>query len=227
MCLACQITQRMADVEQRRRAGPSEWFWAELAVLRECHRLIDHPYIVAARAGRLSRSDLQLMATEHDHVVVAMGVAAAAVDAGILADEEVWSWRRFACATGWYGGRAWCYGEDPFPETVALARSLAGHGVEAADVVARLHAVRAAQLDVAPTLLLALSEHHAIDGSDARWFRRIPANDRIMALLEDALDGVVAREGPFRLLAAARDSYESLWRYYDRLDASRVLERAA
>jgi hypothetical protein len=76
MCLACQVTARMADVEAQQHPARSEWFWAELGVLREKLPLAGHPYMEAWRRGELSRSDLQILATEQDHVVVATAAAA-------------------------------------------------------------------------------------------------------------------------------------------------------
>jgi pyrroloquinoline quinone (PQQ) biosynthesis protein C len=199
MCLACQITQRMADVEGRLYPAPSEWLWTELAVLRERYALGDHPYVVAWRRGELSLSDLQLLATEHEHVVAALGAAArrAAVpaEAVLLAEGKIRRWRRFATSTGWYGTRAWFYGEDPFPETLALARCLAGReGMTAAEAVARLYALRVAQAE---------------------------GDDRMTVLLEHALN-TMPIDDPFAVLAAARETLEALWRFYDRLDAHRV-----
>src|SRR4051812_39849784 len=139
MCLACQLTQQMADVEGRLHPASSEWLWSELAVLRERYALGNHPYVAAWRRAELARADRQLLATERDHVVVAMAAAVRRVggpgaDAVTLAEEELDGWRRFASASGWYGAQACFYGEDPFPETMALAQCLAGRdGMTAAE----------------------------------------------------------------------------------------------
>jgi hypothetical protein len=45
MCLACQITARMAEVERHRHPAHAEWLWAELGVLRELYRLDRHPHV--------------------------------------------------------------------------------------------------------------------------------------------------------------------------------------
>jgi hypothetical protein len=200
MCLACQLTQRMVDIEGRLHPTRSEWLWAELAVLRERYALEDHPYLTARRRGPLSPSDLQLLATEYDHVVVATAAAArqargVPAEVATLAEREIQRWRDFARTIGWSGNCAWFYGEDPFLETVALAQCLAGHDrMSEAEVVARLYAVRLAQTDGA---------------------------DRLTSLLEHALS-TMAIEDPFAVLAVARETLESLWGFHDRLEASRV-----
>jgi pyrroloquinoline quinone (PQQ) biosynthesis protein C len=200
MCLACRITQRMVDVEGRLHPASSEWLWSELAVLRERHALGDHPYVVAWRQAELTRTDLQLLATERDHVVVATAAALRRAgdlpaDTVALAEDEIDDWRRFAAATGWQGRCAWFYGEDPFPETMALARCLAAReGASAAEAVARLYALRTAHAE---------------------------GDDRLTLLLADSLSAMPI-DDPFAVLTAARETLEALWRFYDRLAAARV-----
>jgi pyrroloquinoline quinone (PQQ) biosynthesis protein C len=200
MCLACQITQRMADVEGRLHPASSEWLWSELAVLRERYALGDHPYVVAWRRAELARTDLQLLATERDHVVVATAAALRRAgdvypEAIALAEDEIHRWRRFAAATGWHRTCAWSYGEDPFPETLALARGLAGRdGAGAAETVARLYVLRIAHAE---------------------------GDDRLTLLLAHALSAMPV-DDPFAVLTAARETLEALWRFYDRLAAARV-----
>jgi hypothetical protein len=200
MCLACQITQRMADVEGRLHPAASEWVLTELAVLTERYALHDHPYMVARDRGALTVSDLQLLATEYDHVIVATAAVAARTpgispDVVTLAEREIRRWRSFATTVGWYGTRVWCYGEDPFPETVALAQCLASHGgMAAAEAVARIYALRAVQRE---------------DADGLAWS------------LEGSLS-TMAVDDPFAVLAAARETLEALWRFYDRLEASRA-----
>jgi hypothetical protein len=206
MCLACQITQRMVDVEGRLYPASSEWLWTELAVLHERYTLGNHPYVAAWRRAELSASDLQLLATEREHVVVATAAAvrrSVALDAAAvaLAEDEIHRWRRFAAATGWSGTRAWFYGEDPFPETVALAQCLAGRdGSAEAEAVARLYVLRIAHAE---------------------------GDDRLTTVLEHGLS-VMPVDDPFAALTGARETLEALWRFYDRLDAHRVpVEEAA
>jgi hypothetical protein len=200
MCIACRVTQRMADVEARLHSTPSEWLWTEFALLRERYAVRDHPYTSARRRAELSRSDLHLLATEYDHVLVAIAAAlgrasGVPADAVLLAEQELRRWRRFASATGWQGGRAWFYGEDPFPETVALAQCLARRdGLTPAETVARVYALRAVEGD---------------------------GNGQLARLLEDTLSTMPV-EDPFAVLAAVRETLDALWAFYDRLEAHRV-----
>jgi hypothetical protein len=200
MCLACQITQWMAVVEGRLHPAPSEWLLTELAVLTEGYALRNHPYMVARDHDALTDSDLQLLATEYHHVIVATAAVAARTpgippDVATLAEREIRRWRTFATAVGWYGARVWCYGEDPFPETVALARCLSGRGaMSAAEAVARIYALGAVQ------------------GEDA---------DGLTRLFEDTLSTMPV-DDPFAVLTAARETLEALWRFYGRLYAHRA-----
>jgi hypothetical protein len=207
MCLACEVTHRVTEVERRLHPAPAEWLWTELAVLCERHGLREHPYVRAWRAGTLSCSDLQLLASEREHLVVATAVAVrrapglpgAALD---LAQADLGRWRAFATSVGWSGVRACFYAEDPFPESVAVALTLAGRpGMSAAEATARVLALRVAEAD----------------GADA-----------LATLLEHRLVAVPVKD-PFAVLAGAREALEALHRFYDRLGACRehIEERAA
>jgi pyrroloquinoline quinone (PQQ) biosynthesis protein C len=192
----------------------------------------------AWRRGELSPSDLQILATEQDHLVVATAVVARrAADLATgpfrerltaIAEEcdaDVEQWRQFSIATGWCHSGQWQYGADPFAETVACARSVAGLRKDTlGQTAARLHTVLTAHKAVAPTQLAALLQHFEIDRPATSWFARRDASARMVRLIEPAINALRHLENPSAVASAARRTYQSLWTFYDGLAANRVAE---
>lgn len=212
---------------------------AKLEILRQTPSLRRHPYLQALRAGMLSRPDLQVLATEHDHVVSAVALAgrrARALDPGRFAGElhelasaasdDIDRWRNFALATGWCHSNAWAYAEDPFPATVACARFLAASpGSGLGELFARLYTARALQADAALIQLEALTTHYAMDERAVEWFARQGDPRAYLRSLRRAIDRACDRSGGFEILSVARSTAEMLQRFYDSLESER-LQRA-
>ena len=133
---------------------------AMLRLMRNQFRLAEHPYVAAWRAGALSRSDLQIYATEHDHVVVARASLAHRVDRlatdlhndppGVItaeSDADVERWRDFSIAAGWCHSSQWYYGADPIEQTIACVRQVVGLRRDSLGRrVARLYAIVTARV---------------------------------------------------------------------------------
>src|SRR5881397_3792493 len=117
MCSSCGATAPIT----------TDWFWTEVALLRERWDVLEHPFYRRWSAGQLRPGDLQLYASEYHHAVVA--IADASRSAAALADGELAPrlvehageelahidlWMRFARATGWRAGRGWFYAEEPY-----------------------------------------------------------------------------------------------------------------
>jgi hypothetical protein len=213
-----------------------ERLWAQLGAVREHLRLVEHPYITALRAGALSKADLQIFATENDHVVVATAVLArriAVLATGLLDDRcdviaaethaDVERWRGFSIAAGWCHSSQWCYGADPFDETIACAGQLAGSRRDSLGLcLARLYAVITAQHDAALAQLIALQEHYSMDGSATAWLAKRARDEDLIRLLEAAIGRQTHVEDPLLIVAAARATYQSLWTFHDGVWANRV-----
>jgi pyrroloquinoline quinone (PQQ) biosynthesis protein C len=202
---------------------------AQLAALRDHFRLADHPYVAAWCAGALSRSDLQIYATEHDHLVVAKvnlayRVARSARDlhserAGVITAEsnvEVERWRDFSLAAGWCHSSQWCYGADPIEQTIACVRQVVGVQRDSLGRrLARLYAVITAQHDAAASQLTALQEHYSMDAPATAWFARRAGDGDLIRLLEGAIDQQALVDDPFAITDSARATYQSLWAFHD------------
>lgn len=228
-----------ATVKAARHPADVDSLGAKLDTLRQRMSLGRHPYLQALRAGKLSRPDLQVLATEHDHVVAAVTVAtcrARALDTGPFADglhklasaagDDVDRWRNFALATGWCHSSAWAYAEDPFPGTVACARFLAGSPRSGlGELFARLYTARALQADVALIQVEALTTHYAMDERAVEWFARQGNDDAYLTSLTPAVDRMCDRSARFEILHTARITAEMLRRFYDALEGDR-LQRA-
>src|SRR3954471_3355809 len=124
---------RARDERGRGRAPSAggEWFFVELAVLRERWDVFSHPLYSRWSAGELEADELRDYAEEHHHLVVALAaVAARAAGKGdgllgdVLAahvavvDERVAQWREFANETGWGASTAWHHAAEPYPQTL-------------------------------------------------------------------------------------------------------------
>src|SRR5436309_5731912 len=120
MCSSCGATAPIT----------TDWFWTEVALLRERWDVLEHPFYRRWSAGQLRPGDLQLYASEYHHAVVAIATAskrAADRAQGELADalrahaaeeeDHIGLWMDFARGTGWCKGDGWFFGEDPYEET--------------------------------------------------------------------------------------------------------------
>src|SRR4051794_18132072 len=129
----------MRDVEGERYPPAAEWFFAELALLRERWDIFGHPLYARWSSGGLGPAGLRDYAEEHDHLVLALATVAqrAAEKAnGLLGDvlddhvavveERVSQWREFAAETGWGPGSAWHYATDAYPETLDCVEAWLG-----------------------------------------------------------------------------------------------------
>jgi hypothetical protein len=134
----------LEELDRGRRAQ-AERLERELGGLHEEWSPLEHPLMQRWRAGGLSAVQLGAFAAEHYHAQIALAEAAAdaaRVTDGLLADqleryatgqeEAVERWLHFAAATGW-GGSAWHFGEDPFPETIACASAWRAEGASLAE----------------------------------------------------------------------------------------------
>ena len=241
MCLLCEQASSGATFVPEPSGGHAAWLWAELATRRRHSRLDGHPYITAWREGELTLADIQILATEHQHVVLARAALAhlaagratgAVADCLVViaqdADADVERWRSFSKAAGWCRWNSWYYGEDPLPETVGCVARLTGSPPDSlAQRVARLYALLAAQHDVAPLQASALVHYAAIDETADIWFRRRMRDGRLVRFLQRAAAEVFAAADPFEVGAAARATYEALWSFYDGLAANRAHRSAA
>jgi pyrroloquinoline quinone (PQQ) biosynthesis protein C len=202
---------------------------AMLRVMRHHFRLAEHPYMAAWRVGALSRSDLQIYATEHDHIVVARASLAHRVaqlarelytdPPGVTTAEsnaDVERWRDFSIAAGWCHSSQWYYGADPIEQTIACVRQVVGLRRDSlGQRLARLYAIVTAQHDAAASQLTALQDHYAMDASATAWFASRAGDDDVIRLLEGAIDRQALVDDPFAITAYARATYQSLWSFHD------------
>ncbi len=240
MCLLCEQASSWTTLRPEPSEGHAAWLWAELATQRRHWRLDGHPYITAWREGALTPADLQMLATEHQHVVLARAALAhlaagratgAMADCLVViaedADTDVERWLIFSKAAGWCRSNSWSYGEDPLPETEGCVARFTGSPRDSlAQRVARLYALLAAQHDVAPVQASALIHYPAIDATADIWFRRRVRDGQLVRFLEGAAAEIFAVADPFEVGAAARGTYESLWGFYDGLAANRARRSA-
>ena len=208
------------------------WVWSELGLMRAQAELEAHPYVVALEGRQLTAGDLQIFATEFDHVLSGVAVASrrAASRTGVLlqgladdAHTDVSRWRQFAFATGWSHSSAWEYAEDPFPETSASARFLAGSpkGTDG-QLIGRLYMARNLQSDLARAVTGALSSRYDFRASALAWFLRYRSGDPYAEPLEEAVTRTVAAGDAFVLLNSARETSRVIRRFYDSLQDNRV-----
>jgi pyrroloquinoline quinone (PQQ) biosynthesis protein C len=230
----CDLESLMVEVSRAGHPADFEWLWAELALLRERWDVLRHPFHRRWSEGRLTRGELQVYASEYDHVVVAVAVAsrrAAELSSGLVgdaladhADEErdhVDWWRAFALGTGWCHSSAWYFGEDPFPETIACAKTIGGTlGRSLAEHLVTLYAVESAQSRVAPVALDGLVEHYGFDGGPGTEYFRLDAEREAehATLAQAALQPLLGRDDPFVLLRQAEAVHRACWALLDGLD---------
>jgi hypothetical protein len=183
------------------------------------------------RQGELSMGDLQILATEHDHVVVAKAVVAyrgARLATGILRDrlaaiavqaaDDVERWRCFSTASGWCPSSAWRYRADPFPETVDCATAVAGsRSAPLADQVARVYAIATAHRDLAPVQARALSIHYGFGPTATDWFARRSADRVHDGFLHDAVEDLARAGRLAAIVHAVQTTCASLETFYDGL----------
>jgi hypothetical protein len=211
------VLRRVAEVAACRHPPSSEWFWSELALLRERWNVLAHPFCVRWSAGEATRSDLEAYAREHDHLIVALAVAsrnAAAKASGLLgealgahaAEEEaqVELWRAYARGIGLRPDGAL---DDAQRTTVECARRWVGDPSRslAIDLVT-LHAVE--------------SPRPELDGEPATaYFRGQAQLDKVRAALaQAALQGLLAAADPFALLAHVQAVHRDYWAVLDALE---------
>jgi pyrroloquinoline quinone (PQQ) biosynthesis protein C len=230
----CDLESLMVEVSRAGHPADFEWLWAELALLRERWDVLRHPFHRRWSEGRLTRGELQVYASEYDHVVVAIARAsrrAAELSGGLVgealadhADHErdhVDWWRAFAVGTGWCHSSAWYFGEDPFPETIACAKTIGGTPARSlAEHLVTLYAVESAQSRIAQVELDGLVGHYGFDGGPSTEYFRLHAGHDAEhgALAQAALQPLLGRDDPFVLLRQAEAVHRACWALLDGLD---------
>jgi pyrroloquinoline-quinone synthase len=213
----------------------TDWFWTEVALLRERWDVLEHPFYQRWSAGQLSPAELQAYASEYHHAVVA--IADASVRAARLADgdlrreleqhaaeelEHIDLWMQFARATGWCAGTAWFFSEDAYEETLACARAWSGSAARSlSGHLVTLYAIESAQPQISETKLAGLLEHYGFtDGPATEYFRLHARGDHAhAALARQAFERTATGEDPFALLRDVEASYRAYWGMLDRLEA--------
>jgi hypothetical protein len=192
----------MGEIEDERHLPAAEWFFAEIALLRERWDVFAHPFYARWSAGELGPGELRDYAEEHDHLVLALATVAqrAAEKAdGLLGDvlddhlavvdERVAQWREFAKETGWGAGTAWHYAAEAYPETLNCV------GVWLGDPA------RGLAIDL---VTLAAAE---------------PEPDPV---IRAGLAGLLAGADPFALLTHVEAVHRAYWNVLDTLEGART-----
>lgn len=213
------------------RLEQAAWLMAEIDHRRDHWTARRHPLYERWAQGRLSDGELQLYASEHHHVVVAVAdVAGRAADRaeGLLhaalsdyareCEADVGRWCRFARATGWGPGSAWYYAADPAPETeAAVAEWVGGPSRSLAEHLVTAYALEAAQADVARPALDGLLGRRGCAAADAtRYFElRLDGGEGPAAVVEAALGGLLPVADPYALLRRAERTLRAYWELLD------------
>lgn len=195
------------------------WFWSELEHIRERWEAAEHSFAGEVAGGTLPRSALADWASEHDHVLTALLVAAedaAAEASGLLGDallahagvrtQQLIAWRAFAGEVGWGGRAAWYYGEDPYPSTIGATSRLRGdEDTELACRLVTLHTFALVESELGAALRPALSEHYELGGVAGRAFALATgAGAHQLGYLAAGLEGLGPLADPYSLLDHAR-----------------------
>ena len=210
-----------------------DWIWRELVEMQAQAQISTHPYVVALCRGELSRGGLQILATEYDHVAVAIALASHRLaactdrdeDLQTLADaaaQDVERWRRFSFATGWGHADAWQYAEDPFPDTTACAAQLAGSARTCIEqLVGRVYMGRTLQVDLARAVAASLENRYRFSELALGWFTRHRFGDPSAEQHRQAISRAADRN-PFVALNSARETARTIQRFYDSLYYNRL-----
>jgi pyrroloquinoline-quinone synthase len=219
----------------------SNWFWNEVAGLRDRWNVLEHPFYERWTSGRLTREELRRYADEYRHAVVAIAQASTRAaelvdDSGLLkwgleehADEErdhIHLWDAFAEAT--LSGSRRPDPDSPYEETVRCARSWAGEESRSlAGHLVTLYAIESTQPLISDTKLRGLVDHYGFDDGPATAYFRLHArvDYRHAALAREGLHEVAATDDPFMLLGQVEATHRTYWGLLDRLE-SRASQRA-
>lgn len=211
-----------------------DWFWAELAHLRDRWDVLRHPFYVRWSSGELSHRELASYVEEYDHLVVAIAdlswqaahkadrpLALLLEDQAAAETDQIELWREFARATGWTPEASWAYGADPHRATAECANSWAGSPDRplAHDLVT-LYAVEGSQAEIAAAKLDGLVHYYGFDeGSATEYFRTHVRVDRAhAALARAALEDVLIAADPFSLLTQAETAHRTYWHMLDAIE---------
>ena len=239
MCIACRVTASMSDVEARNLPPRTEWFWAEMELLRHHHGLAGHPFLDAWQQGAVTRNVLKRFANEHHSLVVVLACctrAAADRTDGLLrnglelavshAVADVDRWRRFADVTGWRCCEA-ALGVDVSAETAMAKTALAPlpeHTL--GQILVTIWALAGCQLETVPGQPAALLKHYGLDADGTAWFDHRRWAREVVPFVEVATELQLEHEDPLALLTHAKTSLEATRFLFDGLDrAQRTLFR--
>jgi pyrroloquinoline quinone (PQQ) biosynthesis protein C len=173
-----------------------------------------HEFFKRWTGGALDRRELQVYASEFYVALMAVATVtrrAAHLADGMLAEalagyseakvKEIHLWWEFARGTGWCHSEAWCFAEDPLPETVSCARSWIGRKSRPlAEHLTTLIVIERTEPEFSRMMLDGLREH-GIRPSSAAYF--------ITRERRHADDAVFLKNGLIALFAAGMTS-ESL-----------------
>jgi pyrroloquinoline quinone (PQQ) biosynthesis protein C len=219
-------------VETAGHAPEQQWLWTELALLGERWAPLRHPFYRAWAAGRIGARALALFASEYDHALAALALAARrAADlaethtrpelearlalAAAAAEGQLELWRRFAGTAGWSGLAAWCYAEDPFPDTLACAAAWTGGAERSlAEHLVAIHAIETMQARLAEPLRDGLAIAPA-PLAEQGFFGLGAWHADAAALAEHTLRAIGASRDPFALLATAQTVHRAHWAMLD------------
>jgi pyrroloquinoline quinone (PQQ) biosynthesis protein C len=212
----------------------TEWFWAELDLVRAKWNVLEHPFYAGWRKGSLTADDLAYSAEEQDHLVGAVAAlaqsAATKAPDGILRDlladlaqEEdgrVALWRRFVRAAGWDPGSSWHFGSEPESATLNCSRVWAGDPSRA---LAR-DVVTLCALQVSLPAVTACERSGLLgcygyedDATTAYFMDRACLGRESTARIRSALAGLLAGEDCLGLLAHVESVHLNHWQMLDGL----------
>jgi len=110
-----------------RHPPQTEWLWTEMSLLEERWDALGHPFYERWCAGRLTPGELQLYASEYDHLVVAIAALSARASSkadGLLAIDSDDAPTTTTCVSGRFGAsRRWPAGVGASPGTTTRTRS--------------------------------------------------------------------------------------------------------
>lgn len=193
--------------------------------------LLEHEFFKRWSAGVLDRRELQVYTSEFYVALMALPTVtrrAAHLADGILAEalgryaeakvKEIHLWWEFARGTGWCHSEAWCFAEDPLPETVSCARFWIGRKSRSlAEHLTTLLVIERTEPQLSRVMLDGLRDNGIALPSAAAYF--------ITRRRQNADDAAFLKNGLIALFAAG-ETLESLTlhaeavyrRYWDLLD---------
>lgn len=212
----------------------TEWFWVELALVRERWRPTRHPFLDRLEWGELPADELAVFVSEHDHVLVAVAELArraVRMTEGLLADalaeharageSAITRWRRLAREVGWSGHTAMYYAEDPYEGTTTCARLIDGAGCDVAGHLVTLHGLACADHELWTALDRRRDRHRPGRADAGSVERRAAAREAGIARLQAAVEGALDRADPFAVIARGGAVARAYWHLLDDIEADR------